>query len=282
MSDANIGGILLTTGEYVHTVPYLEMRLRMALTGDARMPDDATWAKALADLLAHLREHPMQPRSEPASGPTAEPCDWEDAQHALSAVRAFDVGEWMELVMASDHPIAGRFDGRTITGVSLGARGMTCLVKRGPKEFDFSLDVDIALDSGSVNLTIAGLRTGDEYQWHFADLTLGEIRARERVLRIARTAIPRHPPHIAGLIDKGLWSIIGLETGGRTDASMIGITVDVDEAVLLGTGENATCIIPGKVRVHPDIIVPAVICIVVTDSETDEPNIPITTIHCFR
>lgn len=40
-------------GEYVHTVPYLEMRLRMLLTGTAS-PTEEEWVNALKELLKKL------------------------------------------------------------------------------------------------------------------------------------------------------------------------------------------------------------------------------------
>jgi len=49
-------------GEYVDDPPYLEMRLRMLLTGSAAMPTDKVWAESLKRLLSHLEQHPLPPQ----------------------------------------------------------------------------------------------------------------------------------------------------------------------------------------------------------------------------
>ncbi len=68
-----LGEDQMTTGGYVNDPPYLEMRLRMLLTGTAS-PTDEQWGKALKGLLHHLDDnvcpacHEVIRKKHPACG----------------------------------------------------------------------------------------------------------------------------------------------------------------------------------------------------------------------
>lgn len=282
----NVSNIDPTTGEYVDTVPYLEMRLRMVLTGSAQMPDDATWAKELKRLLAHLREHPMKAERKPALAACAAPISWDEMQHALSAVRDLAAWDWTSLVMGSDHPIAARFENARIMGVSLGANRMERLIVHDARRFGFALDVDVAFESGSLNLTVMGTRNGDEYRWHWADPTLADAKARETALDNAVTAIPDHPLEIGRLLDGGVSAAIDLrvmETGiaDAENPPKLAIETDVGCVAITGTAKDAFCVIRARITLGAEIAVPAVLCVRVADADTDEPKAFASTIYAF-
>lgn len=275
----------LPTGGYVYETPYLEMRLRMALTGSARIPSDDAWAKALSRLLAHLDEHPLEAVVEEGTAPAATGPGWPELDHAMAAVRSFDVGDWTNLVMASEHPVAGRFEGRVIAGVAVGEYRMVTILDdpdedRGPA---FALDVDIAFDVGSVGLTVFGTRNGDDYDWHYADLTLRDADARRAAIGKAVAELPKDGPGILAVMEDDLRENLRSrlpDLGTETDGTVVRLEVDDARHAVTGTPDDCACVIAAHVAAGP-VVVHAAASTSVYSPAPDSTWANVTAIHAF-
>lgn len=268
----------LPVGGYVDGLPYLEMRLRMALTGTAAMPTDDVWARALKRLLAHLAENPL-PKSEddadiasdaagqtPVKAPTDEeiadgavtpPTD-EQITHALSDVETLDIGEWSQIVMASDHPIAALFSDQTIKDIGLGTNGLVKLSEAVEDEYHFAIDIDLGLTDRNVRLTLVGIRIGEQYDWLSAEPTLVDPGTCIAIHDMVRNQIP-------DLTGGDLWKIMDdglmLQVERRADGALpdgsehlhqvglhhLSLRMDEGAIVITGTAHDAQCIVRSRI-----------------------------------
>lgn len=276
----------LPTGGYVYETPYLEMRLRMALTGSAQMPSDDAWAKALSRLLAHLDAHPMDAviEADGAAATTASVA-WPELDHAMEAVRMLHIDDWSDLVMHSQHPIAARFKERTIVGVAVGEHRMVAVLddpddSRGPI---IALDVDIAFDVGSIGLTVFGNRIGDDYDWHYADLTVRDADARrfavEKVIAELQTGGPDILDAMESDVRDKLKSRLP-DLGRETDATVVRLEADAARHAVTGTADDCICVIGVSVHAGP-VIVPASALASVYRPSPDSTWISMPLIHAF-
>lgn len=174
-------------GDYVYEPPYLEMRLRMLLTGSAS-PSDRTWAKALTRLLDHLGSHPV-PDEEGHGDAEAEPNNTMNSD-AFTAVLAHEVrlldlhDDYVPFVMASDTPLVPRLNSRILDWTEVPADTIVDLLRHEDGTRDFAVDVVLhfedADDAPTLTLTLFGTYRGDSIEWSYADLSNGDIPADER------------------------------------------------------------------------------------------------------
>lgn len=264
-------------GDYVNDLPYLKMRLRMALTGTACKSSKKAWAKALQRLLAHLAEHPLpkvddghqeplewddgtpiplpvDPEARPISDGGVTPVTEDQITHALEEIATLDIGDWSQIVMASEHPVAAIFTNQSIRGIELGANHMTKLSEAADEEYHFAIDVSLGLNDHHVRLTLIGVRIGEEYDWRSAEPTLVD----PRTCIVIQDMVKDQIPDLSGgdvwkLLDEDLIKQIerraddtlpdGAEHLHQVGLHHLALRMDVERIVITGTAQNAECIV---------------------------------------
>lgn len=187
----------LPTGGYVHHPAYLEMRLRMLLTGTAA-PSEEDWTSALKRLLGHLAAHPVpgtsEARTEAYAVPHAPPAPdavpgrdtAREAERAVPAlaeeIRLLDLDDdYVQLVMASDSPVVARLAGRVLDWSEHVPDSLVLLDTDSEGVVHFAVDVALHFEDprspSTETLTLFGSATAGSIRWSHADIS---ARARGR------------------------------------------------------------------------------------------------------
>lgn len=175
-------------GDYVYEPPYLEMRLRMLLTGSAG-PSDRTWAKALTRLLEHLENHPVPEEDGKAADETSQYTDTIGTTAFTTAlaeeIRLLDLhDDYVPLVMASDTPLVSGLVGRILDWTEIQADTVVDLVRHDDGARIFAVDVVLHFEDAdgppTIALTLFGTHRDDAIEWSSADLSNKDMPAEER------------------------------------------------------------------------------------------------------
>lgn len=176
-------------GDYVNDPPYLEMRLRMLLTGTAS-PTGRAWAESLKRLLDHLEANPVpdaeraltDERTVPADTPTNADAFADDL---ADEIRMLDLDDdYIPLVMGSDTPLVERMGGRVLDWTEVLTGGIVDLVRRENGTRDFAVEVILHLEDPkgppTIALTLLGTDRKGSIEWSSADLSTHDLPAETR------------------------------------------------------------------------------------------------------
>ena len=213
----------LPVGEYVNDPPYLEMRLRMLLTGTAS-PDPRTWGDSLKALLSHLALNPVPivGKDEDASALTDRPMDDDDLLCRIQAeADILDLDDdVIPLVMGSDTPIVNRLYGRAIRGAETRRNSLVHLTMDGRGGGTFAVDVELDLedqDTGQKQiLTFFGTYDDVSIEWSHADLSargLPEDETSPAIDQVVRTTCRLGRGHASTICDETIGEAIASSHG---------------------------------------------------------------------
>jgi hypothetical protein len=216
-------GADLPVGDYVNDPPYLEMRLRMLLTGTAS-PDGRTWGDALKALLAHLAREPVPiaGKDDHASALTETRVDEDDLLCRIQAeADIMDLDDdVVPLVMGSDTPIVNRLYGRAIHAAETHRDSLVHLTMDGRGGGTFAVDIELELEDQNVGpkqiLTFFGAYDAASIEWSHADLSARGLPGEETspaVDQVVRTTCRLGREHASTICDETIGEAISSSHG---------------------------------------------------------------------
>jgi hypothetical protein len=271
----------LPVGDYVYDPPYLEMRLRMALTGTAA-PSKEVWSSALRKLLDHLAENPIDREEDK---PTI-------LVRLIEAMRGMDLErDLIPLARTSMTGLEDEMAGRTMDGCTLLLSGITRLGidSEGLETICVNAKMNFADDpiDGSIRVSLIGKDTGEGFDWRTMDRPIdGRSRAHElvavRMLRMEsrmdrKTLRDADCNEVVALIESRMKGSTRTIAGENNYVDFV-FTVDIEKLVSYGDGDNhrfsapcrigfgcgadsdsLECIVQGRVNAEHEIDVTAFI-----------------------